>query len=449
MSVYDMAINNVRIVTSEEIYRGNIGINKGKIACIDKEKALDGKEMIEGEDQLLFPGIVDNHVHMNDPGYTWREDFSKGTKAAAIGGVTTIVDMPMQNKPALSDVIIAKKKAKIVKDKSYIDYSFWGALVDYNFDQLQALKEWGIQGFKSFMSPVGDDYTSLKTGKIRNALALLKQIGGFAGFHCEDYDIIAYEEAKAIKEGRTTMNDYLKARPVVAEWLSTQSVLALAKEQDAKVHICHVSHGSVCEIILEAKKSKVQVTAETCPHYLIFNENDVIEKGNWYKCSPPIREEANRNALWQAIENKTLDCIVSDHSPAREDEKDDSLNAFQAWGGISGVQTGLQTIFSEGVTNRGLSPTFIARTMSQRPAEIFGLIGKGQILEGYDADFVMVNSDKEWQITEENLEYLNKHSAFCGLKGKGLPVMTVLRGQVIVNQGKVIAEPGYGKLLRA
>lgn len=444
----DAAINNVKIVTPERIYSGNVGITGEKISVIDENTTLDANIIINGEGNYLFPGLVDNHVHLNEPGYTWREDFIHGTKAAAIGGVTTVVDMPMQNTPAVSNTETANKKAKLLNPKSHIDYSFWGALVDYNLNELIKMAEWGMKGFKSFLSPVSDDYTSLKYGKVREALGILQSIGAFAGFHCEDYDIIRYEEQKAIQENRNSIQDYLRARPVISEVIATQTILDLAEEQDAKVHICHVSHSQVVHRIKEAKDNGVKVTGETCPHYLVFSEEDVIKGGLSFKCSPPIREKSNVDGLWKAVEEGTLDCIVSDHSPSSIDEKDERLGAFEAWGGISGLQTRLQVVFNEGVHNRGLSPTFIARMMAQKPAEIFGLTRKGKIQEGYDADFVLLDQDKEWVIKEEELAYQNKFSAFCGMKGKGLPIMTMLRGKIIAENGKVLSESGYGQLMK-
>lgn len=444
----DTAINHVKIVTGETVFLGSVGIMNGKISMISEE-ALEAKTVIEGNGFYLFPGIVDNHVHFNDPGFEWREDYAHGTRAAAIGGVTTIVDMPMQNEPAVSNADIYERKERKVHSKAYIDYSFWGALVDYNLKDLKGLREVGVKAYKSFLSPVGKDYTSLRSGHIRDALKMVKSVDGLAGFHCEDYEIIAYEHKKALSEGRDTMLDYLRSRPVIAELLATRNVIDLAKEQEARIHICHVSHDDVVRIIREAKASHIKVTAETCPHYLIYSEEDVLANDFHFKCSPPIREKSNVDRLWLAIKDGVLDCIISDHSPASSEEKSDDLGAFKAWGGISGIQTGLQIIFNEGVHNRALSPTFIARTMAENPAKIFGFGDrKGKIAIGYDADFVLFDPNKAWEITPESLFYLNKQSAFCNQKGKGLAVLTMLRGKVIAKEGQIVAQEIRGELIR-
>ncbi|RDU24095.1 allantoinase AllB [Anaerosacchariphilus polymeriproducens] len=443
-----LAINNAMIVTDKNIFKGSIGIQDGKVELIS-QSPIEADKVIQGDGKYLFPGIIDNHVHLNDPGFTWREDFAHGTKAAAIGGVTTIVDMPMQNEPAVSNAEIFEIKAKHVSSASYIDYSFWGALVDYNRSDIKGLRKAGAKAFKSFMCPVGKDYTSLFTGQIRDMLEITKSMDALAGFHCEDYNIIAYEEQKARREGRLSIKDYLKARPLSAEIIATQEILEIAREKGAQVHICHVSHRDVVDMIHEYRNKGVEVSLETCPHYLIFTEEDVIENGNVYKCSPPIREKNNLNLMWEAIENDRIDCIVSDHSPSQIDEKAESLGAFDAWGGISGLQTGLMTMYNEGVVKRGLEPTFIARTMAKRPAELFGLGAfKGQIQIGYDADLVLLDPKAHWEITDESLAYLNKFSAFTRLKGKGKPVMTILRGEIIVENGALSMVERKGQLIR-
>ncbi len=443
-----LAINNALIVTDKRVLKGSIGVKDGKIELIS-QSPIEADKVISGDGKYLFPGIIDNHVHLNDPGFTWREDFAHGTKAAAIGGVTTIVDMPMQNEPAVSSAEIFEAKAKHVSSESYIDYSFWGALVDYNINDLKGLRKAGAKAFKSFLCPVGKDYTPLFTGQIRDVLEITKSMDALAGFHCEDYHIIEYEEQKARLERRLSIRDYLNARPLSAEMIAARQILEIAREKGAKVHICHVSHKDVVDMIHEYRRKGVEVSLETCPHYLLFTEEDVIENGNVYKCSPPIREKSNLDAMWKAVEHDEIDCIVSDHSPCQIDEKAESLGAFDAWGGISGLQTGLMTMFHEGVVKRGLDPAFISRTMAKRPAELFGFGAlKGQIQIGYDADLVLLDPEAHWEITEESLAYLNRFSAFTGLKGKGKPVMTILRGKIIVENGVLSMAEKKGQLIR-
>lgn len=447
--MYDLIIKNVNLVTCEKVEYGSIAIKNGKIAdIIFNDCKKPSKSTIDGTGKFLFPGIIDGHVHLNEPGFTWREDFKHGTQAAAVGGITTIVDMPMQNEPALSTKDIFISKESIVSSNAYIDYSFYGALVNYNLKNLDELNTCGVVAFKSFFAPVSTDYTTLTTGQIRDALSIIKKFDGLASFHCEDYSIITYEQNKAIEENRLSRIDFLNSRPVIAEVIAVKNIIELAKEQDCRVHICHVSHPAVAEEIKKAKKSGVKITAETCPHYLVFDENNFLDSGAIFKCAPPLRTQNDKEKLMDYVIDGTLDIIVSDHSPCEPKEKSEELGIFTAWGGISGIQTGLQIIYDQLIIKKGLSPSLIAKTMSASAAKIFELNNKGYLKIGYDADMLLLDPNKEWEITNDNLRYLNKQSAFVGLKGKGAPVLTILRGKVIAENGNLVESKSYGKLIK-
>lgn len=452
--MFDLLIKNISIVKNNEVFIGDVGVNNEKISAIINTEAdsqldiLASKSVIDGTGQFLFPGVVDSHVHLNDPGFTWREDFLHGTESAAIGGVTTIVDMPLQNEPALTNKDIFLSKKEHLFNKSYIDYGFWGGLVSYNLNNLEELNNCGVLAFKCFFAPVSADYTSLDTGKIREAMKIIKSFNGLAAFHCEDYSIIKYEEEKAISKNRVSAKDFLNTRPVIAELLAVRAIISLAEEIGTKVHICHVSHPLVAEEIKLAKKAGVKITAETCPHYLAFNEDDLINKGTILKCAPPLRSKEDSNRLWDYVIDGTIDIISSDHSPCTIEEKQSNGNDFlKAWGGISGIQTAMQVLFSEAIVKRNLSPSLLAKVLSSNAADIFSLTAKGSIEIGKDADFVIVNPEKQWSITSESLHYLNKISGFVGLKGIGCPVTTILRGNIICNNGTVLCSPNFGKIL--
>ena len=444
--MYDLLIENVHIVKSDKVFIGNVGIKGEKIVSIFSGECenIESLKKIDGTDKFLFPGFIDSHVHLNDPGFTWREDFPHGTKAAAIGGITTIIDMPLQNEPALTDSNVFLSKEKYLIDKSYVDYAFWGALVNYNLNKLEELNESGVLAFKCFFAPVSNDYTPLNAGEIKHALSILKKFDGLAGFHCEDYSIITFEEKKALSENRLSAKDFLNSRPVSAELIAVKTIICLAKETGAKVHICHVSHPLVAEEIKKAKADGVKITAETCPHYLIFNEEDLIKNGALFKCAPPLRKK--EDSLWPYILDGTIDIISSDHSPCAEYEKDND-NIFKAWGGISGIQNGFQIILNES-QKRNIPYTLLSKLFSYNASKIFGLNNKGDIEIGYDADLVLVDLKKNWEITTESLEYLNKISAFTGVKGKGTPICTILRGKILVENNNVMLNVGYGKLIK-
>lgn len=448
--MFDLIVKNTNIVTDEDIFKGSVAVKGEKIVeILSPNTDEDAGVIVDGTGNYLFPGVIDTHVHLNDPGYTWREDFYHATEAAAIGGVTTVVDMPLQNVPALSNSKIFEDKYNIVKPKALIDYAFWGGVLDYNLSDLEELNKSGVMAFKSFLSPVGKDYTSLDLGRVRKALDIIKKFDGIAGFHCEDYSIIAYEQEQAIKNGRVSRSDYLESRPLVAELIAVKNIIELSKESGTRVHICHVSSPQVAKEIKHAKAQGVRITAETCPHYLKFSKEDFIEKGMLFKCAPPLREKKDSENLWEYVCDGTLDIISSDHSPSAAYEKSEEEGSFKPWGGISGLQSGLQVMFNEAVVKKGLSCSLIANVMSKKPAEVFGMSAKkGIIKPGYDADMVLLNPNEEWEITSDSLKYLNKISAFVGTKGRGLPICTFLRGEIVADKGHITGKHGFGKLIR-
>jgi allantoinase len=237
--------------------------------------------------------------------------------------------------------------------------------------------------------------------------------------------------------------------------VATEAVIAIAEELGCKAHICHISHPDVADRVAEAQMRGVDITAETCGHYLSFTEDDVIENGALFKCAPPLRTKADLEGMWEHVQEGTFAGLASDHSPCSYDEKFNEIlgnkitNVFEAWGGISGIQSCVQAIWNEGVTKRGVNPSDLANAMAVQPAKAFGIYGKkGDIKPGFDADLLIIDPDKEWEITADSLYYVNKISAFVGMKGKGMPVVTILRGTVMAEDGKVVGEKGYGELVR-
>ena len=237
--------------------------------------------------------------------------------------------------------------------------------------------------------------------------------------------------------------------------LATMAVIEIAKATGCKAHICHVSSPDVAQKIREAQQEGYDITAETCTHYLSMTDQDVIKNGALFKCAPPLRSQEEVDRLWSYVEDGTFSGIASDHSPCSYDEKYNEIlgqkieNVFDVWGGISGIQSGFQVSFYEGYVKRGISPSVLANVMSKQPAKAFGIYGiKGDIRPGFDADLLIVDPEKEWEITGDSLLYVNKISAFTGMKGKGMPVMTIVRGQVIAEDGKIVGAKGYGRLVK-
>lgn len=448
----DLFIKNAKIVLADKVIdNGGVLVTKGKIKeIVTENEECTAKEVLDIGGKYLFPGFIDSHVHLDEPGYQHREDFYTGTEAAACGGITTIIDMPLNNKPPVYNKKIFNEKYNIVKNKALVDYGFWGALLNYNLNELDELNDAGALGFKCFMCEPGDDYTSLTLDEIEKSLQIIKKFNGVAGFHCEDYEIIQTLENEKLLNKKFTARDYLDSRPVQAELKATKDVLNIAEKTGCRIHICHVSDPLVAEEIKIAKENGVKVTAETCAHYLIFSEEDLINKGALYKCSPPLRKKSSRDQMWKYLADGTIDSICSDHSPATLEEKNkDTKGIFSAWGGMSSIQSTFQVIFNYLVVEKNLSPTLISKIFSENPAKIFGIFGqKGAIKPGFDADFTIVDADKEWEITRESLKTKIKESAFVGLKGKGIAIGTILRGKLISRDGEVIANHRNGHILK-
>lgn len=454
--MYDLLVKNGKIVTAECVFSGNIAVKEGKIAAVLLAgEEPEAKKVIDAKGNYVFPGAIDTHAHLNDPGYEWREDYEHGTAAAAVGGYTTIIDMPLQNEPAMTNATIFDKKYEKISPNAYVDYCFWGGLIPDNFQDLKGMDEKGCVAFKSFIGPVSPDYSSLNYGQVYEAMQIIHEFDGRAGFHCEDFAAIKWQEQRMKKEGRLDWNGFLESRPVVAEMVATVDVIELAKATGCKAHICHVSSPDVAQKIKEAQQEGYDITAETCSHYLSMTEEDVIKNGPLFKCAPPLRSQEEVDRLWTYVEDGTFSGIASDHSPCSYDEKFKEIlgnkieTPFDVWGGISGIQSGFQVSFHEGCVKRGISPSVLANAMAKKPAEAFGIYGKkGDIRTGFDADFIIVDADKEWEITEDSLLYVNKISAFVGMKGKGLPVCTIVRGEVVAEDGKVVGEKGFGNLVK-
>ncbi len=449
--MWDLIVKGGRIVGPERIYEGSIAVKDGVIGAIwDPSEEQQAKRIVDAGGMYVFPGGIDCHVHLNDPGFTWREDYRHGTAAAAVGGITTVVDMPMQNKPALTSQTVLEDKHRQVGPNALVDYAFWGGMVAGKLDQLEGMDRGGAVSYKGFIGPVSPDYSRLDMGQAREGLERLLVFDGLAGFHCEDPAIIGWEEHRALAEGRGERQDYLKSRPVVAELIATRSVIELAREMVARIHICHVSHPEVAEVVRQAQRDGVRVTAETCVHYLVFSEQDYLDRGSAYKCAPPLRSPEARERLWDYVADGTLNCVASDHSPCEISEKDEKEHGvFGAWGGISGLQTNVQVFFDQAVHKRKLSPCLISRCMALEPARTFGLYGrKGALEVGFDGDMILLDPQREWEITPESLHYRNRFSAFGGLRGRGLPVETILRGETVARNGQPVGQHGYGQLVR-
>jgi len=449
-----MLIKNARAVTFDSIQMMDIGIRDGKyVGFYECGSSPEADTVIDAEGKYVFPGIIDCHAHFEDPGWTYREDFATGTKAAAAGGLTTIIDMPLDNDPAPVDPSGLEAKKAIIADKAYVDYGLYGAVCGYNKDDLVPLTKQGIACFKGFIRPrssmtVGP-FNGVESGEVRDALYALKGSGGVCCFHCEDDPMVTYDMKRLKENGTGTYQDFLDAHTVLSEVLSVMQAVEIARDTGGKLHICHVSHPKVAEVVKKAIQDGVDVSAETCPHYLGFSEDIFEEKGILAKGTPPIRDREAMEKLWDYVLDGTLSCIGSDHSPAAIEEKDpEKTTIWTAWGGMNSIQVFVARMFDLAVSKRGLSPELIARTMCYEPARRFGLYGKkGDFKIGFDGDIVIIDPEKEWTCSNDELYTMHHNSVYDGISGKGAPVVTIVRGKVVAQDGEVIGEQGYGNFI--
>jgi len=435
--VTDLIIRARRIITPDGERSGAVGIHDGVIVAVEPE--LDGPVFVDlADDEVLLPGLVDTHVHVNDPGRSEWEGFATATRAAAAGGVTTIVDMPLNSVPPTVDVPALDIKKATAFGHTHVDVGFWGGAVPGNLAELPALHAAGVFGFKCFLLHSGvDEFGHLSPGELAAALKTLSDLDALMIVHAEDPDLIEHAPQP---HGRA-YQDFLTSRPKDAEHRAIATVIDLARRTGARVHVLHLSSAGALPMITAARASGVVITVETCPHYLTLTAEEVPDGATEFKCCPPIREAANQDLLWQGLADGVIDCVVSDHSPCTADLKRFDTGDFgTAWGGIAGLQLGLPAVWTA-ARKRGVPLTDVVRWMSTAPAELVGLTGKGAIEPGRDADLCVLAPDEEFTVDAENLFHRNAVSAYHGRTLTGVVRRTWLRGREVTG-----AAP-HGKLL--
>lgn len=433
----DLVFRARRMITSAGQTEGTVGVREGRIVAVEPlNSALDADRVIElGSNQVLLPGLVDTHVHVNDPGRTEWEGFKTATRAAAAGGVTTLLDMPLNSLPPTIDVDALEAKRKTAEGRLHIDVGFWGGAVPGNLKQLRPMHESGVFGFKSFLLHSGvDEFRHLSFAEFEAALTEMNRFNGLMIVHAEDEHTITPAHGRKYA-------DFVASRPPEAENAAIKRVIALARETGARVHILHLASAEALPMIAEAKREGIELTVETCPHYLTFVAEEIPDGATQFKCCPPIRDAANREALWQGLKDGLIDFIVSDHSPSTVELKRFDTGDFgEAWGGIASLQLGLPAVWTQ-ARRRGHTMFDVAEWMAHRPAKLAGMRHKGQIKPGYDADFCVFAPDEAFVVQAEQLHHRNRVTAYHGMPLAGRVVSTWLRGI------KVTGEEMHGDLL--
>ncbi len=433
-----LAIISDHIVTPEGIISGCMIIENGKIIEIDEVLPGDFDGEIElAKDHFIMPGLIDPHVHINEPGRTQWEGFETATTAAAASGITLLVDMPLNSSPVTTNVTNFNLKLAAAEDKLNVNVGFWGGVIPGNGKDLDDLLKAGVLGLKAFLTHSGiDDFPNAERDDLKNALNIIKKYDRPLLVHCE-----LTEDHPGIAEHRSNPNDYmsyLRSRPKEWENKAIAMMIELCRETGAHVHIVHLSSAEALPMIASAKAEGLNLTVETAQHYLTLNAEDIPNGETIYKCAPPIRERENNNRLWEALKSGLIDFVATDHSPAPPDLKEiSSGDLSKAWGGIAGLQFALCSLWTE-AKRRNFTPEDIANWLSSAPAEFLKLSNKGKLVIGADADFFIWDLNGITLFKEEEIHHRHKVSPYAGNTYSGKVLQTYLAGMLIYKDKTLI-----------
>jgi allantoinase len=426
----DVVFRAPRVITVVGEVDRAIGVKDGRVVRIEPFASdLEAtEEVVLGEDEVLMPGLVDTHVHINEPGRTEWEGFETATRAAAAGGVTTVIDMPLNSIPPTTTVEALDIKRKCAEGAVFVDTGFWGGAVPENLGQLRPLHDAGVFGFKCFLLHSGvDEFPHLDTEQMEQALEQMYDFGALMIVHAENSQAID----RAPSADGERYRRFLASRPRGAENVAIAEVIEAARYTRARVHILHLSSSDALPMLASARREGVLITVETCPHYLSFSSESIPDGATQYKCCPPIRESANRELLWEGLRDGVIDCIVSDHSPSTPELKRFDIGDFGvAWGGIASLQLGLRAVWSQARVH-GFSLVDVAEWMSTSTARLAGLTRKGKIALGYDADFCLFAPDEAEVVSARRLEHRHPVTPYDGMALAGVVRGSWLRGERI------------------
>jgi allantoinase len=413
---YDFVLRSQRVVLPDGERPASVCVSDGRIVTIEPYD-FGGDDL---GDAVLMPGLVDTHVHINEPGRTEWEGFESATRAAAAGGVTTVIDMPLNSVPPTVTVQALNVKRRAAEGRCHVDVGFWGGAIPSNVDELADLYRAGVFGFKVFLADSGvPEFPPLDRAGLDAALAAVDALF-----------IVHAEDPQSLQEAASSRRyeDFLASRPRAAENAAIGAVVDAAQRSGRRMHILHLSSSDALPVLARARRDRLPVTAETCPHYLTLAAEHVPEGATEFKCCPPIREADNGDALWHGLANGLIDCVVSDHSPCSPELKQQESGDFAAaWGGIASLQLGLPVVWTA-ARRRGHPLADVVRWMAQRPAELAGLSRKGRIAVGYDADFVVFAPDETFVVEPDALHHRHPVTPYAGETLHGVVRQTWLRG---------------------
>lgn len=440
----DIVIRGGRVVSADAVFEADIAIAGDKIVAVGN--AVPGKKVVDASGKYVIPGAIDSHVHFRTPGYDYKEDWQTGTGAAARGGVTTVLEMP-NTRPPTGTLQALKAKQDIAARQAYVDYGIYGLLDENNIDELEALIDGGVSGFKCFMGNTFGDLPAPSDGAMLEGFEILARRGMRCTVHAENASIMARRQAKLEAAGRSDPLAHLAARPEVCAIEAVSRAVVFAEWTGARLHIAHKSSKDALYVLRDAKARGVDVTVETCPQYLLLNTQDHEKLGNVLRVNPPIREPGHQEPLWQALRQGVVDMIATDHAPHLPEEKT-RASCWQCDCGFPGVETQMPLMLTE--VNRGrMSISDYVRWACVNPAKAWGLFpAKGVIQPGADADLALVDMKREWAIDQSQLFSKSKITPWHGRRVQGGPVLTLVRGKIVMEAGRIVAEPGWGRPAR-
>ena len=437
-----VAIKSNRVVLPDRITSGYVVIGNGTIIDIVPHMPRDVLKIIDVGDKILMPGVIDPHVHINEPGRTDWEGFNTATKAALAGGITTLVDMPLNSSPVTTTVKAFEEKLSAAEKYLHTNCGFWGGVVPGNENEIEPLIEKGVLGFKAFLTHSGiDDFPNVTESDLRKAMPVIAKYDLPLLVHCELTD----NEQRSTDNQRSYQN-YLSSRPKKWEDDAIALMIRLCGEFNCRVHIVHLSSANSIEQIKNSKQLGLRLTVETAQHYLYFSAEEIKDGQCVFKCAPPIREKENNDRLWQALEEGIIDFVATDHSPSPPAIKELETGDFtKAWGGISSLQWALPILWTS-AKQRGFDIKDICKWLCQNPAKLIGKeIKKGKIEKGYDADLIVWNPNTKFIVKEDSIYHKHKITAYLNQELSGEVEQTWIAGERVYNKGQM--QLNHGKIL--
>ena len=447
----DLIVRGRRVVFPGGVRAASLAVRGGVIVGVGGYGDVpDDAEVVDAGGALVMPGLVDTHVHVNDPGRAHWEGFDTATRAAAAGGVTTIVDMPLNSVPATTSLDGFRVKLAAAEGRCRVDVGVWGGVVPGNAGYLAPLWEAGVLGFKCFLAPSGvDEFGHVGEAELRKAMPVLARLGAPLLVHAESPGPLERAAAGCAGLDRRSHAAWLRSRPDEAEVEAITLLVRLCREFGTRVHVVHLASAEALPLLAGARAEGLPITVESCPHYLHFTAEEIPDGATAWKCAPPIRGRTNRERLWEALDSGAIDLVASDHSPCPPEMKGmDAGDFFSAWGGIASLQLGLPVMWTD-ARDRGMGPERIAEWMSAAPSRLAGLWGrKGALAVGCDADFVVFDPDAELRVDPAALHHRHPVTPYAGSVFSGVVRATYVRGMKVYDDGRFPGDPAGRLILR-